>query len=140
MAKTVKITERELNRIIQEEINDFKEPILTERRDGTLLVEMARINKNEIGDCIFLYNKWEGKIWSNDHNPPHFHIICNQWNVSFDIQSGKLMEIEKRGTENNIFNYMVANVEKWLSSPCHAQPKLTNRENATLIWEQLHDN
>lgn len=139
MAKTVKITESELNHIIRETINDFRKPILAERSGETLLVEMARINKNETGKCIFPYNKWEVKIWSDDHNPPHFHIKCDGWNVSFEIQSGELMQVEAKGTGNNIYNYMVANVKEWLSSQCHAQPKLTNRENAMLIWEQLHD-
>ena len=39
------------------------------------LVEMARINLKEVGSVPFPTNKFEIKIWSNDHNPPHFHLI-----------------------------------------------------------------
>lgn len=38
------------------------------------LVEIARLNVNEIGNVPFPSNKFNIKIWSNDHNPPHFHI------------------------------------------------------------------
>ena len=100
---------------------------------------MARINKNETGKCIFPYNKWEVKIWSFDHNPPHFHIRCDRWNVSFVIENGNVLEVLEKGDDKQVYEYMVANADKWLSSKCFAQPKLTNRENAQLIWEQLHD-
>ena len=37
------------------------------------LIEMARLNVNEIGNVPFPSNKFIIKIWSNDHNPPNFH-------------------------------------------------------------------
>lgn len=75
-------------------INDFiKEKTLnatlempsTQNATGSMINEMARINKKETGRCLFPYNTWELKIWSNDHTPPHFHIICDGWNVSYKI-------------------------------------------------------
>lgn len=36
--------------------------------------EISRINAKEFYG-YFPYNKFDIKIWSNDHNPPHFHII-----------------------------------------------------------------
>ena len=125
-----KIVKETINKYINEDIDEPRKP----------LNEMARINKNETGKCIFPYDKWEVKLWSDDHDPPHFHIICNGWNVSYTISDGKILQIISKGSEKNILDYMEANVLKWLSSKCFAQPKLTNRENALLQWEQIHDN
>jgi len=138
-----------IDMIIQEAINNvIKETTATYSMTTTkainkpheIITEMARINKKETGKCIFPYNSWELKIWSNDHNPPHFHILCDGWNVSFTIEDGELLQIETKGTNTSTFDYMASKVKEWLSSRCFAQPKLTNQENAMLQWEQLHDN
>ena len=105
----------------------------------SMINEMARINKKETGRCLFPYNIWELKIWSNDHTPPHFHIICEGWNVSYKIEDGSILLIEGKGKNGQIFDYMQRHVKEWLSTKCFAQPKLTNQENAMLQWEQLHD-
>ena len=126
------------DRIIKESIDNFIEEVIGKYQEP--LVEMARINKRENGRCIFPCNKWEVKLWSNDHNPPHFHIICNGWNVSYTIEDGTRISIQSKGNEKNVFDYMENNVRQWLNSKCFAQPKLTNRENAILQWEQIHDN
>ena len=68
-----------LDKIITESINDFINEDMGIHREP--LVEMSRINTNESN--IFPYNKFEVKIWSNDHEPPHFHVICDGWNLSF---------------------------------------------------------
>ena len=131
-----------LDRIIKENIDnliiEYTEP--SSYNQQMSLNEMARINKRETGKCIFPYNSWELKIWSNDRNPPHFHIIKDGWNVSFDIENGTVVNIESRGTENGVYDYMIANVTRWLKSQCSALPKITNQENAMLQWGQIHDN
>lgn len=104
------------------------------------LVEMARINKKESGNSIFPFESWEVKIWSNDRIPPHFHILKDGWNVSFKIEDGSVLQIEGQGKKKDIYNYMVANTADWLNQPCAALPKISNKENAILQWEQLHDN
>ena len=129
MDKLDKIIKESIDMVVKKTINENREPLL----------EMARINKKETGRCIFPCEKWEVKMWSDDHNPPHFHIICNGWNVSYVIEDGRRLEILKKGSERNIFDYMEANVQKWLSSQCFIQPKLTNKENAILQWEQIHE-
>ncbi len=146
----MKICMDNIDKIITETINkDVKEtasisiqPITSTKaiRHKNMITEMARINKNEMGKCIFPYSSWELKIWSNDHNPPHFHILCDGWNVSFRIDDGEVLQIEGKGVNASIFEYMRNNVKEWLSSTCFTQPKLTNKENAILQWEQLHDN
>ena len=109
------------------------------RTEGMPLFEMARINKRETGKDIYPYNGWEVKIFSNDHNPPHFHIIRDGWDVSFAIEDGAMLNLGARGKDQAIFSYMVANVGRWLSLPCALEPTLTNRQNAMMQWEQLHD-
>ena len=106
----------------------------------SLITEMARINMKEDGRSLFPFNGWEIKIWSNDHIPPHFHIIKDGWNVSFVIETGEELKIESTGKDIAIYNYMIANVKEWLNNPCCIMPKLTNQENAMLQWEQIHDN
>ena len=142
MAKKKVISEEHIsnviNKVLKEYIEESSARVLLEPSE--MLTEMARINKKETGNCIFPYNTWELKIWSNDHNPPHFHIIRNGWNVSFNIETGKVLQIESKGSKAEDYNYMISNVNQWLSSQCFMMPKITNRENAILQWEQLHDN
>ena len=104
--------------------------------DPALLTEMARINTKEKN--IFPYNDYNVHIWSNDHNPPHFHVMREDWDVIFLIDSGELFKVKNFGKDKKIYKYMIENVKKWLSNPCCMQPKLTNQENALLQWEQLH--
>ena len=77
-------------------------------------------------------------IWSDDHEPPHFHIKRNGWNVSFTIETGEQMEILAKGSETNVLDYMQANVKRWLDSPSAILPQITNRQNAFAQWMQLH--
>ena len=85
------ISKKRMNKIIAESIHSVlakeqkKQKIDNININSDILDEMARINKKETGNCIFPYNAWELKIWSNDHNPPHFHIKRKGWNVSFII-------------------------------------------------------
>ena len=79
-------------------------------------------------------------MYIDDHNPPHFHILREGWDVSFDINNGSVVSIKSQGQNKKIYEYMCANEKEWLSSTCFAQKKLTNQENALLHWDSLHDN
>ena len=103
------------------------------------LVEMARINLKEIGSVPFPTNKFEIKIWSNDHNPPHLHVICEGWNISFTIEDGRELEVKKIGRNSSTYNYIVKNIPIWLVMLCKIAPKISNRENAFIQWPQLHE-
>lgn len=146
MAK-VKITEDTLRNMVKERVKKDlnEEPALAlnyyevPQNETNLIVEMARLNKKETGNCIFPYDSWEVKIWSTDYNPPHFHIIKEGWDVSFTIDNGELLAIKSMGENRKVYNYMCKNVNKWLSSTCVAQKKITNKENALLHWESLHE-
>lgn len=104
------------------------------------LVEMARLNKGETGkDAIFPYNKFDVKIWSNDHNPPHFHVISDGWDIAFTIETGKLLEIKKNGQKQEVYRYICTHVDKWLNNKNVISPTDTNRKVANLSWEIIHD-
>lgn len=103
------------------------------------LVEIARINLKEIGNVLFPTNKFEIKIWSNDRNPPHFHVICEGWNISFTIEDGRELEVKNIGSHSSTYNYIVKNIPIWLDMPCKIAPKISNRENAFIQWQQLHE-
>ena len=66
-----------------------------------LITEMARINTDESN--LFHHNSYEIQIWSNDHMPPHFHILKDGWDVSFLIENGELYKINKEGKNKKIF-------------------------------------
>ena len=102
----------------------------------SLIVEMARINMKE--NNIFPYNKYEIKIWSNDHTPPHFHIKSDGWNISYEIETGKEIEVIEEGEKKSVYKYITKNVNKWLDNKCALIPQISNRENATAQWIQLH--
>jgi hypothetical protein len=142
--KIIRLTENELHKIVEQTATQVIDtmtssmPYQVNTQSG-MITEMARINKNETGRSIFPYEAWEVKIWSSDHNQPHFHIIRDGWDVSFTIEDGDLLMVKSRGGNKSIYYYMCSNVKRWLSSICSAQRKLTNQENAMLQWEQLHD-
>ena len=139
MAKRViKLTEDKLDKIVSSVINEVTSTCLNEKSNTNLLVEMARINTKDGG--VFPFNDFEVKIWSNDHNPPHFHIIKDGWNVAFSIESGEVLQIKTQGKKKRIYNYMIENVAQWLSDPCAILPAVSNKDNAMAVWYQLHDN
>lgn len=99
--------------------------------------EIARINKDDTADSIFPYAEWEIKIFGGDDDPPHFHIIKDDWDVSFNIEDGTLLSINTQGANQNIFDYMCHNVNLWLNSKNYMIEKVTNREVAMVMWIQI---
>lgn len=110
---------------------------LFKRLNNALIEEVAKININE--NDIFPSDKFEIMICSNDHNPPHSHIKSAGWNISFEIDTGKEIEVIEHGEQINVYKYISDNVNKWLDNRCALIPKITNRENAMAQWIQLHD-
>lgn len=123
-------TERNSNEVI---LNNDRKNLQSKKE---LIVEMARINMKESN--IFPYNKFEVKIWSNDHIPPHFHIKSDGWNISYVIETGAQLEILEKGEKKSVYKYISNNVNKWLDRKCALIPQITNRENAMAQWIQLH--
>ena len=129
---------RRLKQYINEEIRKIISGKSVSLNKETL-VEIARINLKEIGNVPFPTNKFEIKIWSNDHNPPHFHVICEGWNISFTIEDGRELEVKNIGSHSSTYNYIVKNIPIWLDMSCKIAPKISNRENAFIQWQQLHE-
>ena len=102
------------------------------------LCEIARINVRESGNGLFPYNKWELKVYSNDHTPPHFHVIADGWDVSFRIDNGELLVVNRKGRNDTIYQYMIDNIPKWLEANCAVLPIATNKQNANAVWKQIH--
>ena len=140
------ITEERLYDMIRRSIREnfvgnaaLKLPYQDNKPENNVVVEMARINKKETGRCYFPFDTWEIKIWSDDHMPPHFHIIRDGWDISFLIETGEVYKVKKKGKDKDIYDYAVSNVKTWLQSKCFMLPKITNQENAILQWEQIHN-
>lgn len=138
--KVVRLTENQFKNAIFEAAQAvLNEPMTSVMESPSLVIEMARINKKEGGRGIFPYNSFVVKIWSNDHEPAHFHVMKDGWNLLFEIATGNLMRVEDRGRNVQDYNYITENVKEWLQSQCAITPSLTNQENAMAVWEQLHD-
>lgn len=126
------------NRIIQKlKLRLFENKAARLNREP--LIEMARLNLKEYGNVPFPSNKFNIKIWSNDHNPPHFHVIAEGWNIAFSIDDGRELNIKTFGSDSKMYNYIVKNIPIWLKMPCATIPNITNQYNAMDIWERLHD-
>lgn len=121
------------------------EDILREKKDYIILndepiIEMARINAKEFYG-YFPYNKFDIRIWSNDHNPPHFHVISNGWNIVVDIITGDIIKIEQDNKKDSqTYSYVEKYIKEWLDMPCAKNKLISNRENAIDIWEENHNN
>jgi hypothetical protein len=144
------MSRRNVDDLVSEAVYDLKSSKLKEREGRTnlqpspvsqdgMLVEMAQINKREQADGIFPYISYKVQIWSDDHTPPHFHVLSDGCSVSLTIPDGEIYRVASVGKKST-YNYIVANAKAWLNCPCTTQPKLTNRENANPPRDSIHPN
>lgn len=121
------------------------EEILNEKKDYIILnceptIEMACINTKEFYG-YFPYNKFDMRIWSNDHNPPHFNIKADGWEVIVSIETGDILKtISYNEKSTTILTYIQDNINKWLDTPNIKNNNISNREYAMMIWEINHEN
>lgn len=97
-----------------------------------LLLEMARINRNE--QNIFPWQTYLIEVRSNDHNPPHFHVVYERNDVSFLIETGELYRVN---CGDGDFTNLTHKVQEWLNCKSATRPQ-TNKENALETWFDLH--
>ena len=102
------------------------------------LNEMARINVDEVNG-YFPYNKFNVVIFSNDHNPPHFHIIAEDWDIRVEIESGEILSVKHIGKHSNIYSFVQKNVKEWLKVKNNIYNQLTNQEVAYNEWKMNND-
>lgn len=98
------------------------------------LVEMARLNVDEYGAVPFPSNKFDIRIWSDGHNPPHFHVIAEGWDISFHIENGKVYRVNTYGGSSKMYNYIIKNIPIWLKMKSVVAPLMTNQEYAMAAW------
>lgn len=121
------------NNIDQDKISNY----ITENYPMSLN-EMARINVDEFYG-YFPTNKFDIKIWSNDHNPPHFHVITDDgWDIIIDIKTGSIIKTKHTGTDSKLYKYIQKYINIWLDEKSILYNNITNRENAINIWKSLH--
>ena len=101
-------------------------------------LDIARLNKRDGEGDIFLHDKWQLTMRSDDAEPPHFHIIREGWGVIFSIESGELIKVLTTDNDQSHLNYMIHNASLWLNSPSRFYPHISNPQAATLMWDQLH--
>ena len=103
------------------------------------LNEMAKMNLKDPMNSPFPPNKFDIIIWSNEHNPPHFHVKGpEEWEVTFTIKTGKLLKVKHIGKSSKYYKYMVDNVPIWLKMPCSVNKKITNRDFLDDRWITDH--
>lgn len=140
MKEVVRITEADLKKMVAKSIKEYiNEGCLRLNYENPLpqsdmIVEMATINRNE--QNIFPFQTYRIEVRSNDHTPPHFHIVCEKFDISFKIENGELYRIN-RGDKNNTYEKLRNMVIKWLKQKSATRPQ-TNQENAIATWHDLH--
>lgn len=102
------------------------------------LNEMSRINTNEYYG-YFPYNKFRIVVWSNDHNPPHFHVIVEDWDIVVDIENGSIIKTKQEGKNSTIYTYVEKNINDWLDTNSAINEEHTNREIALIAWKMNND-
>jgi hypothetical protein len=101
--------------------------------------EIAHINLRETKKGIFPKGEYDVRVSSDDTEPAHLHIVKEDWDIAFQIESGELHKIYKQGSSNDVYDYAASNIKRWLDSRCCLQPKITNKECARVVWSQIHD-
>lgn len=146
MEKVYTFTVGELNEYIQEHSVELlrKTPeklleILDLEIHREPLNEMAKMNLKDPMNSPFPPNKFDIIIWSNEHNPPHFHIKGpEEWEVTFSIETGEPLKVKHIGKSSKYYKYMVDNVPIWLKMPCSVNKKITNRDFLDARWITDH--
>lgn len=111
--------------------------------ESKLLVEMARINVKQANGSMPT-NKYDVRIWSNDQQPPHFHVTAPdrknpEYEVIYEIETGNLIRIIFSKNPRVNFESLTKLVKQWLSEKSAHMPDKTNREMARIAWEQNNE-
>ena len=111
--------------------------------ESELLVEMARVNVREV-DGLMPTNKYDVRIWSNDHQPPHIHVTAPDrknadYEAIFEIETGNLIKIIFSKKNGVSFDKLENLVKRWLNEKSSHVKDKTNREMAMIAWEQNNE-
>lgn len=103
-----------------------------------LLIESPCLNKKDGGKSSCPFNKMSVIIHTNDHNPPHFHVEYDDWDVSFYIENGEEYRTNKNGRQTKLYKDMKKSVKKWILEKCVEKPQYTNKDNLLAVWRLHH--
>ena len=120
-------------------MKSFKEYL----NESELLVEMARVNVREVVGSMPA-NKYDVRIWSNDHQPPHIHVTAPDrknadYEAIFDIETGNLIKVIFSKNHGVSFDKLENLVKQWLNEKSSQVKDKTNREMAMIAWEQNNE-
>lgn len=137
----MKLSVNELRYIIKEKV---RECLMRSINHSSILnrdpiVEMSKLNIKQTGAVPFPSNKFDIRIWSDDHNPPHFHVKSEGWDISFLIENGEEYRINKHTNDSKIYSYIKDNIKKWLQMPNKLYGGITNQHLAYNTWLSYHD-
>lgn len=111
--------------------------------DSGLINEMATMNKKDVGMSPLPFGAFSVIIHSDDHNPPHIHVISKQegFELKYSISDGRLIGIVREGgKKSKASNYSdtTKRVAKWLQLPSTFKPGDTNQTICQLFWNVYH--
>jgi hypothetical protein len=101
--------------------------------------EIAHINRRETESRLFPDGEYDVRVYSDDAEPSHLHVVKDDWDIAFLIESGELYKVYQHGSSKDVYDYAIYNIKRWLASRSYLQPKITNKECARIVWLQLHD-
>ena len=119
----MKITEEKIDKVVDSVVRE-------------MLTEMARLNVANDNSSPFPSDIYELKMWSNDHEPIHIHIINKQenWEVTVSLE-GKTLEIKKASNKLNI-QKVEKQFKTWLTK--NNKYGINNKKYALSVWDSIH--
>jgi hypothetical protein len=104
------------------------------------LFEMAQINKKEMNNDLFPYDKYKVEIYGESVNKkPHFHIkhIQEKWDLRFDFE-GNFMSVKTEGKGNYNINELENRLRKWFKTKNKTDNLITNYRAAKFSWNMMN--
>lgn len=128
-----KIIREEINKVINETTNDYREPLL----------EMAKLNMKDSGASLFPSNAYNIIVQGDNspNKPPHIHVVSKQegYNIKVYIESGELWQVVSYGRRERKDNFIdvIRKIKQWLSLPSNIPMAKgdTNQVFAMGLWE-----
>ena len=74
---------------------------------NTVVTEFGEVY--EIKKLVDRINNLKIHIYPNDHNPPHFHVLTDNINASFNIKTGELIKGTIDPRDQKRINYFYKN-------------------------------
>ena len=127
--------------MIREDLKPIVDKLVKEwfRRSRYLLQEYLQVNSKDSGRSIFPWNKYKVIVRSDDHWPPHFHIITkSKWSASFRIDNGAMFNPKKQNYDEISAKKKKKNVPTWLAQPSASDPSQTNQQIIAATWNGYH--